>query len=80
MAAPEEIRIAVRKAIESKGDSRISDLHVWAVGSGIYAAEIALVSSSPLDPAVYFELFPKNLGIVHATIETRRCPPVFAES
>lgn len=72
--APEDLREKVRKAIESAGDSRISDLHLWAVGPGIYAACIALVSSHPLGADAYCKLLPPRLGIVHVTIETRRCP------
>jgi cation diffusion facilitator family transporter len=74
MQAPDVIREELRSAIESQGDDRISDLHVWAVGQGIYAAEIALVSSNPLDTENYYQLLPKQLGIVHLTIETRQCP------
>lgn len=73
MQAPKGIREKLRAAIESRGDTRISDLHVWAVGQEIYAAEIALVSSSPLDTEEYYHLLPQQLGIVHLTIETRQC-------
>ncbi|MBU1742730.1 MAG: CDF family Co(II)/Ni(II) efflux transporter DmeF, partial [Proteobacteria bacterium] len=34
MQAPLEVRRAVKQAIESEGDARLSDLHVWAVGPG----------------------------------------------
>ena len=71
--APEEVREAIRKAIESEGDNRVSDLHVWSVGPGIYAAEVAIVSSRPLDPDSYYTLLPKELGLVHATFETHLC-------
>jgi cation diffusion facilitator family transporter len=71
--APLEVREKLKSAIESEGDNRISDLHVWAVGQGIYAAEIAIVTSAPLDVETYYHLLPKMLGIVHLTIETRHC-------
>jgi len=80
LQAPDEVREAVRKAIESKGDNRVSDLHVWSVGPGIYAAEIAIVSSRPLDPDSYSVLLPKELGIVHATFETHLCAVRFREA
>lgn len=73
MQAPEELREGIRKAIESDGDNRISDMHVWSVGSGLYAAEIAVVSSRPLETTGYYDLLPKNLGIVHITVETHQC-------
>jgi len=73
LQAPDEVGEAIRKAIESAGDNRISDLHVWSVGPGIYAAEVAIVSSRPLDPDSYYSLLPKDLGLVHATFETHLC-------
>lgn len=73
MQAPEELREEIRKAIESEGDHRISDMHVWSLGPGIYGAEIAVVSSRPLETTGYYDLLPKNFGIVHITIETHRC-------
>ncbi len=73
LQAPDEVREAIRKAIESEGDNRVYDLHVWSVGPGIYAAEVAIVSSRPLDPDSYYSLLPKGLGLVHATFETHLC-------
>ena len=73
MQAPQEVSNQIRKAIESQGDNRISDLHVWSVGPGIYAAEIAIVCSEPLEAEGYYSLLPRNIGVVHVTVETRRC-------
>jgi cation diffusion facilitator family transporter len=73
MRAPEELREGIRKAVESEGDNRISDMHVWSVGPGLYAAEIAVVSSRRLETPGYYDLLPKNLGIVHITVETHQC-------
>lgn len=73
MQVPEKMGEAIRKAIESEGDSRVTDLHVWSVGPGIHAAEIVVVSSRPLDPDGYYDLLPKELGLVHVTFETHLC-------
>jgi cation diffusion facilitator family transporter len=73
LQAPDEVLEPIRKAIESEGDNRVSDLHVWSVGPGIYAAEIAIVSSRPRDPDDYYKLLPEELGLVHVTVETHRC-------
>jgi cation diffusion facilitator family transporter len=73
LQAPDEVLGAIRNAIESEEDNRVSDLHVWSVGPGIYAAEIAIVSSQPLDPDDYYKLLPEELGLVHVTVETHRC-------
>jgi cation diffusion facilitator family transporter len=73
LQAPGDIREAIRTAIESEGDNRVSDLHVWSVGPGIYAAEIAIISSRPMDPDSYYSLLPGDLGLVHVTFEIHRC-------
>ena len=73
MRSPEAVEEAIRKAIESEGDNRISDLHVWSVGPGIHAAEIAIVSSRPLEPDRYYDLLPGELGLVHVTFEIHPC-------
>ncbi len=73
LQAPDEVLGAIRTSIESEGDNRVSDLHVWSVGPGIYAAEIAIVSSRPRDPDDYNKLLPEELGLVHVTFETHRC-------
>ena len=73
MQAPDGVGEAIRSAIESEGDNRIADLHVWSVGPGIYAAEIAIVSSRPLDPDSYYNILPGGLGLVHVTVETHLC-------
>jgi cation diffusion facilitator family transporter len=70
---PETVRNAVREAIEVHDGDRVADLHVWSIGPGIYAAAIALVSSDPKPPDTYKELIPKELSIVHATVEAHPC-------
>lgn len=73
MQGPASLRQAIRSAIESAGDNRVVDLHVWAVGPGIFSAEVGLVTSDPKDPDYYWELLPKQLGLVHFTVEVHRC-------
>ena len=70
---PDEVLGAIRMSIESEGDNRVSDLHVWSVGPGIFAAEIGIVSSRPLDPDSYYSLLPEELGLVHVTFEIHLC-------
>ena len=74
MRAPERIGRSIRESIESASDNRITDLHVWAVGPGIYAAEIALVSSDPKPADHYCGMIPHELGIVHTKVEVHKCP------
>ncbi len=73
LQAPDSVRESIRKAIESEGDNRLADLHVWSVGPGIYAAEIAIVSCRPLDADGYYSLLPGELGLMHVTFQTHLC-------
>jgi cation diffusion facilitator family transporter len=66
--------VPIRRAIEGSSRDRISDLHVWQIGHEIYAAEIAIVTSEPKPPQHYKSLIPKELSIVHTTIEVHRHP------
>ena len=72
--AGEEVIAAIREALESHAGDRITDLHCWSIGPGIYAADIAIVSDNPDSPADYRSRIPSRLGIVHATVEVHRCP------
>ena len=74
MQAPAEVRDAMKQAIEAESDNRVSDLHVWAVGPGIYTAEIAVVTSTPQAPDHYAKLLPHGISLVHVTVEVHACP------
>jgi cation diffusion facilitator family transporter len=63
---------ALRDSIEGSSPDRVTDVHLWCIGHGIYAAEISIVSSSPKSSNHYKELIPPQLGVVHATIEVRQ--------
>jgi cation diffusion facilitator family transporter len=71
--APEKIREEIIEAIESQDDNRISDLHLWAIGPGIFAVVISIVTASPKQPDEYKRLIPENLRLVHATVEVHQC-------
>jgi cation diffusion facilitator family transporter len=64
---------AVRTALEGDTSDRVTDLHIWSIGHGIFAAEIAIVSDNPQPPTHYKSLLPSNLNVVHATVEVHRC-------
>jgi Co/Zn/Cd efflux system component len=63
----------LRESIERESSNRVTDLHCWSVGPGIYATEIAVVSDRPQIPDHYKSLIPDDLGIVHATVEVHAC-------
>lgn len=71
---PSEDRlVSLREVIEKKSTDRVTDLHVWNIGHGIFAAEIAIVSDDPLAPDHYKSLIPKEFNIVHVIVEVHRC-------
>jgi len=63
----------VQASIEDNSSDRVTDLHVWSIGHGIFAAEIGVVSDIPKSPGHYKSLIPSKLGIVHATVEVHQC-------
>lgn len=63
----------LQDAIEGQSGDRVSDLHVWSIGHGIFAAAITVVSDDPRTANDYKSRIPDELSIVHATVETHRC-------
>jgi Co/Zn/Cd efflux system component len=64
--------VELRESIEAKSADRVADLHVWSIGHGIFAAEIAIVSPNPKTPEHYKSLIPPNLRIAHAMVEVHQ--------
>ena len=79
MQAPESLRRTVKDAIERAEDNRVSDQHIWAIGPGIFAAELSVVTSKPQPPSAYWHLLPDGLGLVHLTVEVHTCPEDFED-
>ena len=71
--APDTVRDGIRRSVESLGDTRVTDLHVWSIGPGLFAAEVAVVSHEPEEPSAYKELL-ADAGLAHVTVEVHRCP------
>src|SRR5438477_1121539 len=63
----------IRKAIESDGDSVVTDLHVWQVGAGKFAAMMSIVAHEPKSCDSYRALIRGYDELVHVTIETHLC-------
>ncbi len=72
--APDTVRETIRVSIEDDGPDRVSDLHVWSIGPGLWAAEIAVVTDDPRPAEAYRARIPPGLGLAHVTIETCPCP------
>ena len=64
-AAIEEIRAI----IEADSDNRVSDLHVWRVGTHHLSAIVSIVTHFPKPPEYYKRLLADYDEIVHVTVE-----------
>ena len=63
----------IRRAVESDDDSIVTDLHVWQVGAGKFAAIVSLVAHDPKRVETYRELFREHEELVHITVEVQQC-------
>ncbi len=63
----------VTKIIESDGDSKISDLHLWRVAQNKYACIISIVAKNPCSIEEYKNKLSNIEEIAHLTIEINHC-------
>jgi cation diffusion facilitator family transporter len=68
----ESVSRRVVERVEADGDSRVADLHVWAIGPGIYSAVMTVVARNPATPDEYRRRIPDDLGLAHVSIEVQR--------
>jgi cation diffusion facilitator family transporter len=71
--ASSDLPNAIRRSVESDGDSLVTDLHVWQVGVGKFAAIISIVAHEPKTADDYRDLLRDYRDLVHVTIETQHC-------
>ena len=64
----------IKEHIESDGDTRISDLHLWKVADGKYACIISVVTSSRNSIEEYKKRLHDIHELAHVTIEVNECP------
>jgi len=69
----EALRNRIRESIEADADNRVSDLHLWRVGSHHMAAIISVVTHAPRDPDHYKRLIQDFEELAHVTIEVNPC-------
>jgi len=63
----------IRSVIEADSDNRVSDLHVWRVGSHHLSAIVSVVTHFPKAPEHYKKLLSDYNEIVHVTVEVNVC-------
>jgi cation diffusion facilitator family transporter len=62
----------VRDTIEDD-DATVTDLHIWRIGPGKYAALVSLIAANPREPAEYAKLLSIHEEYVHVTFEVHKC-------
>lgn len=68
-----DLPVVIREGIETDEDTRISDLHIWQVGAGKFAAIIGVVAHRPRSPEEYRAALKVHQELVHVTVEVQRC-------
>ena len=64
----------VRALIESDGDSKVADLHLWQIGSGHIAAIISIVSGNGCSVNEYRQRLVGEVdNLKHISIEINNC-------
>lgn len=71
--ATSDLPEVIREGIESDGDSKISDLHIWQVGVNKFAAIVSIVAHNPKTPSEYREALQIHEELVHVNIEIQSC-------
>ncbi|MFP4209257.1 MAG: CDF family Co(II)/Ni(II) efflux transporter DmeF [Wenzhouxiangella sp.] len=74
--APDDLLREVRTSLESDGDTKVTDLHVWSIGPGIHAAIVAVMAAQPASPDAYRARLPEGRGLVHVSIEVTAQRPL----
>ncbi len=67
------LRREVIEAIEADADNKVTDLHLWRVGPGHWAAIVSLVTHTPRNVAHYRALLAPVHEISHLTVEIQTC-------
>jgi cation diffusion facilitator family transporter len=63
----------IRSKIEADSDNRVTDIHVWRVGSHHLSAIVSLVTHYPKSPDYYKGLMANYDELVHVTVEVNNC-------
>ena len=70
-AEGQDVRQEIREAMAPTG-SQLTDLHVWQVGPGHFAAIVSLMAREPREPAHYKALLAHIHELSHVTVEVQR--------
>ncbi|MBC8317693.1 MAG: CDF family Co(II)/Ni(II) efflux transporter DmeF [Desulfobulbaceae bacterium] len=62
----------IKEKIEADADNRVTDIHIWKLGSADYSAVISIVTHFPKSPDHYKNLL-AGFDISHLTVEVNPC-------
>ncbi|MGD2126785.1 MAG: CDF family Co(II)/Ni(II) efflux transporter DmeF [Desulfobacteraceae bacterium] len=68
----------ISRLLESESDDRISDLHVWHIGFGHFAAVVSIVTNDPRPPVEYKRRLEHLKEICHVTVEINPSQPILS--
>lgn len=68
-----ELELLIRRRLE-QGSDRVSDLDLWRIGPGYYAAIVSLVADCPQAPQAYKDMLTELPGLSHVTVEVQSVP------
>jgi len=63
----------IYSTMEADSDNRVSDLHIWRIGTNQLAAIISIVTHFPKPPDHYKKLLTQFKELAHITIEVNQC-------
>jgi len=72
-SAGEDTRERIRQTIEADADNRVTDIHVWWIGSNHLAVMLSVVTHYPRNPEHYKALLVDFPDLVHVTVEVNAC-------
>ena len=70
----------VRQRLESDGDAKLADLHLWRVGGDAFAGAATLVADAPHSADTYRERLRGLPTLAHVMLEINRCAQARPES
>ncbi len=68
-----ELAASVQRAIESRDDNEVVDIHLWRVAPRGLAAIISLATHHPRAPEYYKEIVAEQFDLTHVTVEVHEC-------
>lgn len=72
MEAGGDLAHRIKAEVEAGNGDRVTDLHVWRVGPGHYAAIVAIVSERAIDADEIRATLAQRFPLAHLTVELRR--------